>query len=562
MPPCPREGLRPPEPERRDNSMTLFRPSKRTPGVTAAMRPGKEIIMTARKAPPSRALTARPDLDQLRRQAKELLTAFHAGDDDAVAEVRVRYRDADRERFALHDAQLVLARSYGFDSWPKLKAYVDGATVRRLVEAVRADDFAAVDSLIDARPELANMEVSGDDEHRAIHHAVLVRSPEMVRLLMRRGADARCGIYPHRDATTAILIASERGYDEIVAIIREEEAKHSKPQNVEACAIDRPAGPLTAAVTAGRADLLAELLAKGLDPNEPTRLEHVDGAVLSAGHPLHYCATHGKLAMAEMLLEAGADPNLQVYTAGSSVFRAYMSGNAKMIALLERHGGVVDGVTVGVLGLEEKTRQLLDAEESGTLDPRAYGGPVGPESRIANDLLWGAAGAGHPEIVRICLARMDQPRDAWHWYNVLREPMYIGMRRKKAERHAMLECFRLILERADPSVHGDRSQGWVGGRTLLHDLSGSRHDMPPEDRVAIATMLLDAGARLDIRDDLLQSTPLGWACRWGRVELVRLLLDRGADPVEADAEPWATPRAWARKRGHARITPLLDKADH
>jgi ankyrin repeat protein len=70
-------------------------------------------------------------------------------------------------------------------------------------------------------------------------------------------------------------------------------------------------------------------------------------------------------------------------------------------------------------------------------------------------------------------------------------------------------------------------------------------------------MLLDAGARLDMRDDLLKSTPLGWACRWGRVELVKLYLARGADPVETDAEPWATPRAWAAKMKRAEVLALL-----
>ena len=514
--------------------------------------------MTARKAPASRTLAARPDLDQLRRQAKELLAAFRSGDADAVTEVRARYHDADSEGFALHDAQLVLARSYGFDSWPKLKAYVDGVTVQRLVDAVRANDLTAVESLIDRRPEVANMEVSGDNEHRAIHYAVLDRSPDMVRLLMRRGADARAGIYPHRDATAALVLAHDRGYDDIIAIILEEEAKRAASTKSEGESANQPEGALTAAVRANRPKLLAELLAKGFDPNEPTHLANVDGAILSAGHPLHYCATHGKLAMAKILLEAGADPNVHVYASGNSVYRAYMSGNAEMIALLEQYGGVVDGITVGILGLEEKARQLLESEASGTLDPKAFGNPPGPDSSIADDLLWGAAGAGQPEIVRMCLARIDRPRDASYWYNMLREPMYIGMRRNKAERKAMLECFRLLLERADPSVHGDRSRGWVGGRTLLHDLSGSRHDMPPVDRVLIATMLLDAGARLDIRDDLLQSTPLGWACRWGRVELVRLLLERGADPVEADAEPWATPRAWARKYRHGKISRLLE----
>jgi ankyrin repeat protein len=514
--------------------------------------------MTARKAPPSRTLAAHPDLDQLRRQAKELLTAFRAGDPDAVAEVRARYHDADPDGFALHDAQLVLARSLGFDSWPKLKAYVDGATVRRLVEAVRANDFSEVNALIDRRSELANMEVAGDDEHRAIHYAVIDRSPEMVRLLMRRGADARAGIYPHRDATCALVLAQDRGYDEIVAIILEEEAKRAKRSEEEVEWTGQPEGALSAVVRAGNSVRLSELLAAGYDPNEPIHLSNVDGAVLSAGHPLHYCATNGKMAMAQILLDAGADPNLQVYAAGSSVYRAYMSGNAEMIALLERYGGVVDGITVGIVGLADKARELLDADDAGTLDPRAHAWPVGPDSRIANELLWGAAGAGRTEIVRMSLARIDQPREAPFWYNMLREPMYIGAQRRKAEREAMLECFRLILERTDPSVHGDRSRGWVGGRTLLHDLAGDRHEMRPADRVSIATMLLDAGARLDIRDDLLASTPLGWACRWGKVELVELFLTRGADPVESDTEPWATPRAWAARYGHTKIQRLLN----
>ena len=64
-------------------------------------------------------------------------------------------------------------------------------------------------------------------------------------------------------------------------------------------------------------------------------------------------------------------------------------------------------------------------------------------------------------------------------------------------------------------------------------------------------------ARLDIRDELLKSTPLGWACRWGREGLVRLFLEKGADPVEPDAEPWATPAAWAQKKGYGRIVSIL-----
>ena len=73
------------------------------------------------------------------------------------------------------------------------------------------------------------------------------------------------------------------------------------------------------------------------------------------------------------------------------------------------------------------------------------------------------------------------------------------------------------------------------------------------DRVRFAALLIDGGARLDLRDDLLKSTPLGWACRWGREQLVDLLIARGAPIDEPGAEAWATPLAWAKKMGHIAI---------
>jgi ankyrin repeat protein len=111
------------------------------------------------------------------------------------------------------------------------------------------------------------------------------------------------------------------------------------------------------------------------------------------------------------------------------------------------------------------------------------------------------------------------------------------------------ECFALILARSGPH---HRAQDY--GQTMLHEVIARDHGVG----VALATLLIDAGARLDVRDALLQSTPLGWACRWGRTEIVRLLLARGADPVEADAEPWATPRAWAEKMQRPEIAALLE----
>ena len=117
-------------------------------------------------------------------------------------------------------------------------------------------------------------------------------------------------------------------------------------------------------------------------------------------------------------------------------------------------------------------------------------------------------------------------------------------------REGYLACFRLILARCHANVRG------TFGRTILHDvMTMGFHDgvsgwVSDEEALAFAVTLLDAGARTDVRDDLLQSTPLGWACRWGRTPIVRELLGRGVNPREPDAEPWATPRAWAEKQGH------------
>src|SRR5437868_3716518 len=136
--------------------------------------------MTSRPIP-TRTLSDRPHSDQLKRQAKELLDAFRNGNADAAREVHAHYRRADPATFALHDAQLVLARAYGFESWPKLKAVVEGVTVDRLVDAVRAGDLATVRSMVDARPEIVRLDVAQNDEHQALHHAVLQRRPEIVR---------------------------------------------------------------------------------------------------------------------------------------------------------------------------------------------------------------------------------------------------------------------------------------------------------------------------------------------------------------------------------------------
>lgn len=620
---------------------------------------------------PTRKLRQHPDLNQIKRQAKELLDAFSAGDTAAVAEVNAHYHDASPLTFALHDAQLVLARAYGFDGWPKLKAFVDGVTVKRFEEAARNGDIAQLRAMLKQRHELVNS--------AALRHAVLRRDDAMVRVLMEHGANARTGVYPHRDATTPLVIAADRGYDEIVATVKEAERRRREtngatgspdpeelfraiasgendravsllesdrsliqartvhnswtPLHIAAARLNVPlvdwllqrgadvnakgrhwteqtpldsvahstdgnksaefvdvvnrllragaemtpwaavafgdagwlrarhaqgslinpiegtGGMLRIAATCNRADVLQLLLDFGFDPNERARMEDVDadGIAFTWGMPLYHCAQFRKYEMAEILLKHGADPNGKVYASGDPVFQAYDKRDWKMVELLRRYGGVPEATTAGLFRQTELARKMLAGEAK-------YGSEGGGGDTLAEQLLWGGACGGDAEIVRMALGHIDRPKDDPWWFQIMEQPI-----RMWSDGGAQLDCLKLILERCDPNILGRAGDGF--NLTILHSVAGARPHVTGEQRLAFATALLEAGARTDLRDGLLSSTPLGWACRWGRIELVELLLQRGADPVEADAESWATPKAWAEKMGYGAVVSLLQAHD-
>ena len=615
-----------------------------------------------------RKLRPHPDLDQLKRQAKELLAAFHTGEQEAVAEVNAHYRGADPATFALHDAQLVLARAYGFDSWPKLKAYVDGQTVQRLAEFVKAGDVAQARAMLERRPELADMQMTYGDERRCLHFAVMNRSPELVRLLMQHGANARAGVHPHRDATNSLTMALERGYDEIVAIIREEEQRRAGPapaakvdELIDAIAEDDDAratamldaepsliharnndgwaplhiaagvrnpelvryflergadpnglgkegrmpldvaaagrraidperfaavveilraaganmtaraaaalgdagwlharhaqgtfsnpitwdwgGLLTVAVRHNRPGILELLLDYGFDPDERVSYNEGEGIAYSQTFPLYHCAALGYEEMADMLIRRGASMTAHVDSSGSPVHSAYSHRQWKMVELFRRHGAEAGPDTVAIYRQTEAARQMLARDTS----------PATVEM-----LLEFACSGGDPEITRMALEHVDWPRDDPRWVRYLGRCLdfwnhipWLSVSNQELDRSTYIECLRHVLRHADPNLVG------AFGRTTLHEAAAAGDHITEEEIGEFVRELLQAGARTNMRDEMLKSTPLGWACRWGRVEMVRLLLAHGADPSEPDAEPWATPRAWAKKMDHAEILKLL-----
>jgi putative phosphoribosyl transferase len=84
-----------------------------------------------------RALPAQPNLEQYKKQAKNLLKAYTAGSPEALARVQERHPRFDgltKRSFQLVDAQHAVAREYGFESWPKFASFLSSqrndATIR------------------------------------------------------------------------------------------------------------------------------------------------------------------------------------------------------------------------------------------------------------------------------------------------------------------------------------------------------------------------------------------------------------------------------------------------
>ncbi len=627
---------------------------------------------------PARVMREHPDIDQLKRQAKELLEAFRASSPEAVAEVAAHFSGASPATFALHDAQLVLARACGFDSWPKMKAAVEGVTAAQLHVAVGQGDVPAVRALLARRPELVKASVN---EVTALHLAVFRRDLPMVKALLECGADPDASIWPHRDATTPRIMARDRGFEEISEAIRALRDQHGQRsadispevgrklhkafqtgreeallevfnehpefaqmytedrgtmlhqtatrgallltrwlldhgvdvnarmqghvfwnatfvpglqsgwtaldfaavgcgeewlfdndrfQRVAALLLERGAelGPLSAAaigrweyleqftardlsglgvleaaVRGNQPEVLRRLLDLGLDPDERVQVGHIDTPAWSHGGPLFQAVALKHIDMARLLLERGANPNADVFTAGSAAFRAFSGDDPEMIALIQKHGGRLDAGSAGYARQVEMARRMLAGELDPHLDPNDMSGHT-----VAEQLLWGGASSGTVEIVRMALERIHWPPEDSRWHGTLMRPLHNIDDYGLEQQNGCVECFKLILARCGPHHLADHR-----GDGLLHEVASGSY----ATAVRFAEVLLDAGARLDVRDRLLASTPLGWACRWGRIEMVRLLLARGADPVEADAEPWARPLAWAERMEHRDIAALL-----
>jgi hypothetical protein len=153
----------------------LFLPELADPGAYE-----KEVAVSYRHFP------VRPNLDQLKHQAKDLLRAVRRLEPAAVEEFRLHLPGAiDPQQARLADAQLALARSYGLPSWPRL------VLACRMTDAICRDDADLVRQLVTRHPKLLHEDARGVKGNWGppMSYAANLGRDRIIRMLRELGAE-------------------------------------------------------------------------------------------------------------------------------------------------------------------------------------------------------------------------------------------------------------------------------------------------------------------------------------------------------------------------------------
>lgn len=231
----------------------------------------------------AQALPANPNLDWLRKTARQRLADMRAGQPGAK----------------LHQAQLAIANDYGFGSWRALKAHADGITSasqnrEHVFNAARIGDVETV-----RRAFAAGFDpLTPDADSRTIYQIAKEQRHEAIELLVR---NTQRGTTQPEDEAQALLSIVRAAQSGDIAGLRAHLGAH--PNLIDALNGDgfKKATALHLAVLRNQHDAVRLLIERGADVD---RRDFPDNAA-----PLHFAAVHGDLETIKLLVEAGADVN-------------------------------------------------------------------------------------------------------------------------------------------------------------------------------------------------------------------------------------------------------------
>lgn len=450
-------------------------------------------------------LPARPDVDHLRRQAKDLLRAARGG--DAAAAERIA---AVSGRLNLAAAQLVIARDYGFASWARLKTEVEARgrdmaeQAWRFCEASIRDWSAKAVRMLAATPELASYSFAT---------AVVLGDADRVRRDLARDPglagrpDERSGFTPLHAACASrwhrLDPARAEGLATVARLLLDAGADPFGTAGAGGwtplgCAVAGEANPAIAGL----------LLARGAVPDDRDLylagfagddhltlrllLEYARDVANTARSALAAPLGNGDVEGARLLLDAGADPNRYADDADDAP--------APMMYAAVRTGCPAE---------------LAELLLSRGADPAA----PGPDGRSPYAF---AISKGRTDLAGLFLSYGAEP-DA------------------SAADELLAACLSGDLEAARDRL--DREPGLLGGMTA-ELLGGALTRAAETGNAAAVGVMLDIGFPIEARGES-GATPLHAAAYAGSADVAELLLSRGADREATDGNWNSTPLDWA-----------------
>jgi hypothetical protein len=457
---------------------------------------------------PARLLPSRPDLSQYRKQAKELVKAVRSGAADAAVLARVRAHhprfggssgasgsddsgasstvgsgvvvesgtstDARLSAFALADAQLVIAREHGIESWPKFVREIERRSggdsperVWKLAErAIVAGDAAALERVIRDHAQLFTQEppraawfgglpprVSGGDARAIIannHHFATWDEFDAFARELRNETSATARF---EETVDAVVSGDEATLDRLLRAHPELIHARSARQHHSTLLLYVGANgvePFRQKTPKNAVRIAERLLAAGADVDAVGGMYRGTttlGLVATSVHPVN---TGVQAELIDVLVKAGASLAHAVapdYTHGLVVNACLANGRGEGAQLVAERGAELDFEGAAGVGRLDVVKRFFD--DDGRLTPETS------REQLLRGCVW-ACQYGRTEVVEFLLEKGIDPKDA--------------------------------------GIDG----------TMLHNAAVGGH---PE----IVRLLIAHGAPVDLKDDAYHATPLGWA---------------------------------------------------
>jgi len=545
----------------------------------------------------SKQLPPRPRLEQFRKQAKSLLNRQRSANAEALTRIRESHPRWGKQPeglsttpFTLADAQFVIAREYGFASWPKLKSHIEtleaASTTAERVESLRdaagKGDLARLNALLNVHPEIID-ERGGQGVRTALHQAVFGNSAAAVKLLLERGANPniRCegdNAYPlhfavEKNRVPIIHLLVEHGADTVgegdyhelgvIGWATAWEHFRADPETVAYLLAHGARHNIFSAVSMGDIASLRSIIAR-----QPADLERRMNGSRMRCMPLHLAVIHRQPAVVRTLLELGANVESLDEAGFTPLDHAALNGASDIVSILIDSGAKLRLPSAAALGRDADVARLLRR------DP----GALNTEGRWSR-LIIRASEHGSGIMVETLLRNgasvniRDNPKtsiDSTAGYTPLHAAAWNGnldvipvLLRHGADVRAREEKYHgTPAGWADYAGHKQARDLILAGpidiiEAIQYGLTDRVQEVIEADPTCLNRPFQDY--RLFPWDAEAWHSPLVYAITRGNEEIVKMLLMRGADATLRSPEGWTLSKV-AQEAGYGKLAAVLDGA--